>query len=88
MRRIAPGYYSEKAQIKANGKEVVADCELYKVDHDSSEIAWTFTIKGPDSERFYTGEDYFDSKKDALESLKNLLKIGFKWSKEDRFWYC
>ena len=86
MKKISSGFYGETRNTTANGDITSVDVQLYKTE--GSDSYWVFTITETciDDDhypsKYYQGEDVFQTKRSALESLELLLKAGFTLVRE------
>ena len=78
FKRVAPGYYQAHYPIKVDGIETLCEIEVNEVEGQSM---WAYSIHAEEPGRGFSktlssNEDWFHTKKEAVESLKEIIESG------------
>lgn len=79
LKRVRPGYYTGSATVKIDDLPTKVAIEV--MQQDSGERRWYYAIERPHDQgsgRIIGGDDTFTSKRDAVLSLEDVIRIGFR----------
>jgi hypothetical protein len=74
MKRVSAGFYRDDVNVQLNDKLVLMEASIVMV----KSYEWYWILYSKEGSIELGGNDLFTSKKDAMLSLKNAIRIGFK----------